>query len=162
VVGITLTDALENGRSYGPSGLGLTPFPGNINPLVTITSQPLPGPYQTWLAGYPSLTGLQAARTADPDGDGLPNLVELAPGPNPTVRNFPGSSGPRQANVPAFRRVGNRLYMDCNVISANLGAAPPPDHLRGCPAIQRPAHLGQCHPFDWWRRIQCLYHDHSR
>jgi len=125
VVGITLTDALENGRSYGPSGLGLTPFPGNINPLVTITSQPLPGPYQTWLAGYPSLTGLQAARTADPDGDGLPNLVELAPGPNPTVRNFPGSSGPRQANVPAFRRVGNRLYMDCNVISANLGAAPP-------------------------------------
>lgn len=124
VVGITLTDALENERSYGPAGLGLTNFPSGINPLVTITNQPLPGPYQTWLAGYPSLTGAQAARTADPDGDNLPNLIELVLGTNPTLPNVPGSSDPNQANVPVFRRVGNRLYMDYKLTSANLGTGP--------------------------------------
>ncbi len=40
-------------------------------------------PYAQWLAGYPTLTGAAAADTADPDGDGLGNLAELAFGGNP-------------------------------------------------------------------------------
>ena len=44
-------------------------------------------PYTSWLARWPALTGAAAAATADPDGDGLPNLVELAFGGNPLAPN---------------------------------------------------------------------------
>jgi hypothetical protein len=40
-------------------------------------------PYSNWLAAWPALTGASAASSADPDGDGLPNLAELAFGGNP-------------------------------------------------------------------------------
>jgi hypothetical protein len=39
--------------------------------------------YATWIAGYPSIT--DPSPTADPDADGLPNLVEYALNLNPTT-----------------------------------------------------------------------------
>jgi hypothetical protein len=44
--------------------------------------------YSEWIAGYPSLTGASALATADPDGDGIPNLMEFAlDGLDPTFGN---------------------------------------------------------------------------
>ncbi len=40
-------------------------------------------PYARWIASFPTLTGPAAAETADPDGDGVPNLVEMAFGTHP-------------------------------------------------------------------------------
>lgn len=42
-----------------------------------------PAPYTRWLADWPALAGPSAAETADPDGDGVPNLAELAFGAHP-------------------------------------------------------------------------------
>jgi hypothetical protein len=47
----------------------------------------LGSPYDFWLLKYPSLTGLSAARTADPDQDGIPNLVEAGLGFHPLRPN---------------------------------------------------------------------------
>lgn len=44
--------------------------------------------YAEWMAGYPSLTGAAALATADPDSDGLTNLLEFAmAGGDPIVGN---------------------------------------------------------------------------
>ena len=40
--------------------------------------------FDAWLSNYPSLTGDSAARTADPDGDGMSNQDEYAFGTDPT------------------------------------------------------------------------------
>lgn len=40
--------------------------------------------FDSWLAAYPSLTGASAARTADPDQDGMSNQDEYAFGTSPT------------------------------------------------------------------------------
>ncbi|WP_367873306.1 beta strand repeat-containing protein [Luteolibacter sp. Populi] len=39
---------------------------------------PVSDPFAGWIAGFPSLTGDAALKTADPDGDGLTNLEEFA------------------------------------------------------------------------------------
>ncbi len=37
-----------------------------------------PDPFLSWIGGYPELVGLNAAKSADPDKDGLTNLEEFA------------------------------------------------------------------------------------
>ncbi len=121
VVGIHLADALGNEVTYGPASLGLTNYPSGINPIVTIISKPLDGPYKIWLKNYPELTDANARPEADPDGDGLANLIEMALGTHPLIRSVTGSADPKAANAPHIRRSDNRLYMDYTVVSANLG-----------------------------------------
>ena len=52
--------------------------------FTTQTSEP----YQRWLANWPALTGVDAGENADPDKDGLPNLLELALGTSPLSANL--------------------------------------------------------------------------
>lgn len=60
---------------------------------VTLTEGPV-DPYNSWVASY-SLTGENAAKTADADGDGFNNLLEFATNSNPTQ----GGSGPRTYSI---------------------------------------------------------------
>lgn len=63
--------------------------------------------YSAWIASY-GLSGANAAETADPDHDGIPNLLEYAlNGLTPTV-----AERPDHASMPVFgfvRRTGNAL-----------------------------------------------------
>lgn len=62
--------------------------------------------YAHWIASY-GLTGADAAPDADPDHDGIPNLMEYAlEGLNPTVNNTNHASLPKFGYV---RRTGARL-----------------------------------------------------
>jgi endonuclease I len=51
---------------------------------------------QSWLSRFPPLTGADALRTADPDGDGLNNFAEWAFDLDP----FDGANAPASANPP--------------------------------------------------------------
>ena len=50
---------------------------------VTVTATSPGQTFAAWLAGYPALTGANALATADPDFDGLNNLLEYALGSSP-------------------------------------------------------------------------------
>lgn len=54
---------------------------------LNVFTTPPAEPYQRWLAAWPALTGGNTAETADPDRDGLPNILELALGTSPVAAN---------------------------------------------------------------------------
>lgn len=61
-------------------------------PSAALTVIVNPQTFSNWLTSYPSLTGNDALTTADPDYDGLANLLEYAFGSDPTQTasaNFP-------------------------------------------------------------------------
>ncbi len=60
--------------------------PSGLARLNLTTTTPVE-PYPRWIAGFPSLAGADALETADPDRDGLSNLVELALGTSPATAN---------------------------------------------------------------------------
>ncbi|MCU0791998.1 MAG: autotransporter-associated beta strand repeat-containing protein [Opitutaceae bacterium] len=74
--------------TYGATGSGATyiddtRFAGTG--VLSVTSSPaITDPFVTWASGY-GLTGPSAETTADPDGDGLNNLLEYATASDPTV-----------------------------------------------------------------------------
>ncbi|MGJ8722931.1 MAG: autotransporter-associated beta strand repeat-containing protein [Roseibacillus sp.] len=49
-------------------------------------------PYDDWITGFPSLTGTDAERGADPDLDGLSNLAEFAFNSQPDVSDASGTT----------------------------------------------------------------------
>lgn len=123
-VGLRVVDALGNATIYGPASLGFTPFPAGVSPQVVITSQAPDTPYAIWLAKYPSLTGADALRAADPDGDGYPNLVELALGLDPTQSSTPDGPDPNRALAPRVTITANQLSIAYKLATENLGDGP--------------------------------------
>jgi len=75
---LVLAGITKHGGTYGAIGSGAQ----HETPLITGTGFILVAgaadPYADWIATFPSLAGPDAARSADPDGDGLTNIQEFA------------------------------------------------------------------------------------
>jgi hypothetical protein len=67
-------------------------------------------PYSAWLLDYPSLTGPSAQATADPDNDGLTNLMELVLGTDPEAPSF---SPADQNKLLTLQHSQNARGLDC-------------------------------------------------
>lgn len=73
--------------TYGATGSGAATIddarfagPG----VLTVTSGPVTDPFVAWASGF-GLAGPAAAKTADPDADGLSNVLEYATGSSPVA-----------------------------------------------------------------------------
>ena len=81
------------------TGLAASTFSQTITFTV-----PLPAsPYDSFLSAHPGLTGENAAPLADPDGDGLPNLLEAFLGnSSPTTAGMAGKPGVHPSDASAL------------------------------------------------------------
>jgi hypothetical protein len=104
IIRITRRDAAE------PAGLA------HLNLSISAP----PEPYQRWLADWPALTGFAAAEAADPDGDGICNLAELAFGSNPLVTDAPASA---LRIVPAAGGMQVEARLDRDALESLTGGA---------------------------------------
>jgi hypothetical protein len=89
---LSLGGALQTPGIWGASGSGATFINDSFfsgGGTLTVTIGPAPSAYQGWSVGN-GLSDADAFTTADPDSDGLSNLLEFAFGTDPTVSN--GSS----------------------------------------------------------------------
>jgi len=75
--------------AWGAIGSGATNTTALItgSGLLNVTT----GPFELWIAGYPSLSGSNRTVTANPAGDGLTNLQKYILGLDPTVFTTTGS-----------------------------------------------------------------------
>ncbi|MEI6675227.1 MAG: invasin domain 3-containing protein [Verrucomicrobiota bacterium] len=99
-----ITGTSENFASGVLSGVSVTPTVSGTNKTLVVTggypsktgsatiALILNARYGTWIADYPTLSGADTLPEADPDHDGVINMVEYAFGTDPTS----GSSGPDQ------------------------------------------------------------------
>jgi hypothetical protein len=124
LVGLRATDVLGNSIIYGPAAFGFTPYPAGTVPRLTVTREIPVTPYSIWIAQFPSLTGAEAGRLADPDGDSFVNLVELALGLDPTLSSAPNGADPARIRAPKVTQTANRLSLAYSVATANLGTGP--------------------------------------
>jgi autotransporter-associated beta strand protein len=89
---LSLGGALQTPGIWGASGSGATFINDSFfsgGGTLTVTIGPAPSAYQGWSVGN-GLSDADALTTADPESDGLSNLLEFAFGTDPTVSN--GSS----------------------------------------------------------------------
>ena len=83
---------LSTAAQVGTRTLAITDTGGGANgQSVAVSGTVSAAAFDSWCTGY-GLSGSNAAKTADPDGDGLVNLAEYALGGNPT--NAAGGLGP--------------------------------------------------------------------
>lgn len=74
-----------------------------FSPTITFTVPLAASPYDSFLTAHPELTGENAAPLADPDGDGLPNLLEaFLGGSSPTSAGHAGKPAVDSAGTPAL------------------------------------------------------------
>jgi hypothetical protein len=75
-------------------------------------------PFAAWLLDFPALTGADAAKDADPDFDGLPNLVELMLGTDPTKSSW--SDPVDRPWLPTASTAGTDFFLDSGYSSENI------------------------------------------
>lgn len=103
-----------NGTNVGSwvIGVGAPVSTISAGPAPTPTPTPTPTPpptflsYSSWLINYPTLTGAETNRTADPDGDGFDNNKEYAFDGNPTVGTPSLLSSSNNGSSAVFRFTG--------------------------------------------------------
>lgn len=103
-----------NGTNVGSwvIGVGAPVSTISAGPAPTPTPTPTPTPpptflsYGNWLINYPTLTGAETNRTADPDGDGFDNNKEYAFDGNPTVGTPSLLSSSNNGSSAVFRFIG--------------------------------------------------------
>jgi autotransporter-associated beta strand protein len=84
LVGEFIVDGVSQGSgTYGAVGSGADHEWAQITGIGLL--EVAPDPFPDWIGGYPELLGINAAKTADPDKDGLTNLEEFALDGDPTA-----------------------------------------------------------------------------
>ena len=71
-----------------------------------------PPPFDTWLSNYPTLTGNNILPTADPDSDGVSNLLEYATKMNPAVNDVVPQSATKNGSNLEFTYTKNKSATD--------------------------------------------------
>jgi fibronectin-binding autotransporter adhesin len=86
--------------AIGNTGEGVIQIAQITGPgTLTVLTSPPSNPYDTWSTSF-GLSGDNAAKTADPDGDGLINVVEYATGTSPVAAlGTPGYSVSRSGDL---------------------------------------------------------------
>lgn len=75
--------------------------------------------FDTWIAGFPSLSGADAERDGNPSGDGVSNLLKLVLGLDPTLRL---GVDPNRGNYPRLRTFNGNPALEYVVDPVNLGS----------------------------------------
>ncbi len=120
----TVTFDAIGGTTYlivvdGYSASGAVENEGSFDLLIS--EPPPPSPYDNWIALFPALTGADALRTANPSGDGIPNILKLVFGLNPTI---PVWQDPSEGNAPVLTTHNGNPAIRYTVVPANLGTGP--------------------------------------
>lgn len=81
-------------------------------PQIITLASPIPSAndYASWVADYPSLTGPDALITADPDLDGIINLLEYAFGGNPAIPGGLAGGAPLLPRPAVTTNVGSKYF----------------------------------------------------
>ena len=73
----------QGNRTFTVGTSSNTPYAAVDNPVTITITDAASSAFDSWISGYPSLSGASATSTADPDGDGLNNAGEFAFGTSP-------------------------------------------------------------------------------
>ncbi|BCU79179.1 autotransporter-associated beta strand repeat-containing protein [Luteolibacter sp. LG18] len=115
IASLTLNGVLQAAGTWGALGSGAdheTSLITGTGKLLATTGAP---PYDAWAANH-GLTGLDAGKTADPDGDGQPNLLEFA------LDGDPSSNGSQAKIFTGMNTVGGESVYTYT-IAVRAGAA---------------------------------------
>jgi autotransporter-associated beta strand protein len=111
----TFTGRAQNSTWTEDGYLWQISYTGGDGNDVFVTILP-PPPFDTWLTTYPTLTGNNALPTAEPDNDGVQNLMEYATAMNPTLNDTVPVSGTKVGSVLEFVYRKNKAATDVTYI----------------------------------------------
>ena len=104
-----LPGSLAGAQTFTATGLDVNQSAtfSNATSIVTVTGEPDSGPFMTWIDSFTPNTllpdGASKLPGADPDGDGITNLMEFVIGGSPVVSS--------QSSLPTLATVGSDLVL---------------------------------------------------